>query len=481
MKPSDVIYRKKPRPRRRKGASDASDRRGVLEGAAGAAGAAAGHGGVAGGSSPASAAGSSTAGHKGVAGGFSPASGTSSSTAGSSTAGHVDMAGGFSPASGTGSSAAGSSAAGHGGVAGGFSPASAASSSAGTSGSKDAYLRYVGRKRVAVISMAALLIVVALWSISIGAREMSLVETISAVIGFSDQQDMVVVWNLRMPRVLAAIVGGIALSLAGCAFQATLRNPLASASTLGVSQGAAMGASIAIIFFGAGTAAVTEGTALSSNPYLTAICAFCGAMLSTLVILGLFRLREMTPVSIVLAGVALSALFTGVTTLIQYFADDSQVAAVVFWTFGDLSRVDYRQLALMAAVTLVSAIYFMAGRWNLNAIESGEVSAHGLGVDVRRTRMLGMLVASAAASCVIAFCGTINFIGLVAPHVMRRIIGSDYRFLLPASAFAGGVLLLLSDIIARTAMSPLILPISAITSFVGAPMFIYLLFKGVRR
>ena len=178
-------------------------------------------------------------------------------------------------------------------------------------------------------------------------------------------------------------------------------------------------------------------------------------MLSTVVILLLSRVREMTPESIVLLGVALSALFTAGTTIVQYFAEDSQVAAVVFWTFGDLGRVSRSQLAVMALVTVVSA--------------------------VNGVRLANMLVASAAASTVIAFCGIVNFVGLVAPHVMRRVLGADYRFLLPASALAGAGMLLVSDILCHVVVSPLILPISAITSFVGAPIFIYLLFRGVSR
>lgn len=349
------------------------------------------------------------------------------------------------------------------------------------SSTTEAYVAYIARKRAVVVATFVLLVLVAVLSASIGASDMSFTELIAAVFGFGNSQDMIVVWNLRMPRVLTAMIGGLALAVAGCAFQATLRNPLASASTLGVAQGAAMGASIAIILMGgsAGTAA-SAGT-ISTNPYITALLAYIGAMTSTLVILGLFKLRDMSPEAIVLAGVALSALFTGITTIIQYFADDSQVAAVVFWTFGDLGRANYQQIAIMGVVTLLCVIYFFFNRWNLNAVETGEVSAQGLGVNVRLQRAIGMLLASASASCVIAFCGTINFVGLVAPHIMRRLVGSDYRFLLPASAFAGAVLLLLGDIVARVAIPPLILPISAITSFIGAPMFVYLLFKGVRR
>ena len=284
-----------------------------------------------------------------------------------------------------------------------------------------------------------------------------------------------------MPRILTAIVGGIALALAGCAFQSVLRNPLASASTLGISQGAAFGASIAIIVLGVGSSSVAYEGLGASNPYLTVICAFLGAIASTIAILALSRFRDMTPESIVLAGVALSALFTGATALIQYFAEDTQVAAVVFWTFGDLGRASYREIAIMAVIAAASFVFFYCNRWNFNAMESGEGTAHGLGLNVRRTRLLGMIVGAFAASSVIAFCGTINFIGLVAPHIMRRFIGSDYRYLLIASAFAGAGILLLSDIIARMALVGVVLPISAITSFVGAPLFLYLLMRGAHR
>ncbi len=126
----------------------------------------------------------------------------------------------------------------------------------------------------------------------------------------------------------------------------------------------------------------------------------------------------------------------------QYFAEDTQVAAVVFWTFGDLGRVTYRELPIIAIVTAASAVFFMLNRWNYNAMESGEGSAHGLGVNVNRVRLSNMLIGTLVSATVIAFCGTINLIGLVAPHIMRRILGSDYRYLLPASAIAGAVVLL---------------------------------------
>ena len=351
------------------------------------------------------------------------------------------------------------------------------------SGIEGAYSGYIRHKRLVMAALVAVVCGLAIWSMGIGSLELSPTEVVAGMFGQSTSQVNTVVQNMRLPRVLTAVIAGIALALAGCAYQSTLRNPLASASTLGIAQGAAFGASIAIIVISGGgveNSVAYEGVT-NADPISTAICAFVGAMLSTAIILALSRFREMTPESIVLLGVALSALFTAGTTMVQYFAEDSQVAAVVFWTFGDLSRVTKPQIALMAAVTALSAIFFFVNRWNYNAIEGGEGLAHGLGVPVSQVRLASMVVASAAASTVIAFCGIINFVGLVAPHIMRRLLGADYRYLLPASALAGAGLLLASDMLCHVIVAPLILPISAITSFVGAPIFIYLLFKGVSR
>lgn len=346
---------------------------------------------------------------------------------------------------------------------------------------REAYAGYVKHKLLVIFACVIVVLALAVASTMYGSAGLALPDVLAALLGQGDQYAMTVIWGLRMPRILTAIVGGIALALAGCAFQSVLRNPLASASTLGISQGASFGAAIAIIILSSHTAsAAFEGVA-AANPYVTMACAFLGAMASTVIILMLSRFRDMTPESIVLAGVALSALFTGATAVIQYFAEDTQVAAVVFWTFGDLSRVSYRELAIMTAITAASAIFFAANRWNYNAIESGEGTAHGLGLNVRSTRLASMLVGALVASSIIAFCGTINFIGLVAPHIMRRFLGNDYRFLLPASAVAGAGILLLSDLLARAIAAPAVLPISAITAFVGAPVFLYLLMKGMRK
>lgn len=347
-------------------------------------------------------------------------------------------------------------------------------------GVKAAYASYTRRKLLIIAAFVIILVALSLFALSVGSKNLSASEVVGALFGQGEAQARQIIWNLRMPHILTALLGGIALALAGCALQSVLGNPLASPSTLGISQGAAFGASLAIIVFGAGTAGAQEGV-MFTNATLTAVLAFFGALISTLIVLGISKLRNLSPESIVLAGVALSALFAGATAMIQYFATDTQVAAVVFWTFGSLRRTGATEISIIAIVTAASAVFFWFNRWNFNAMESGEYSAHSLGVNVTNTRAVSMIVATVAASTVIAFCGTINFVGLVAPHVMRRFIGSDYRFLLPASALAGAILLLASDLIASSVVPGAILPISSITAFVGAPLFIYLLLKGLHR
>ena len=183
----------------------------------------------------------------------------------------------------------------------------------------------------------------------------------------------------------------------------------------------------------------------------------------------------------VLAGVALGSLFTAGTMFLQYFADDVQLAAMVFWTFGDVARAGWNELGVMTTVTGVAALFFMFNAWNYNAVDAGDETALSLGVQVRRVRFLGMLLASLITAVAVAFMGIIGFIGLIAPQMMRRILGVDHRFLIPASAVAGAALLLFADTMARTLISPVVLPVGAITSFFGAPLFLFILAKGYSR
>lgn len=348
----------------------------------------------------------------------------------------------------------------------------------GTIQQGNTYRKYIRFKQLFLLLMVAIVAVVALVAIGCGSSGLTIPQVVQTLLGRGDKQSNVIVFNLRLPRTVTAIVGGIGLASVGCVMQSILRNPLASSSTLGVSQGAAFGAAFAIIALGAGMQHQTLDGVGISNPYSVSVCAFIGSMLSTSVVLGLSRFKRITPQTMILSGVALSSLFSGGTTLLQYFADDVKVAAVVFWTFGNLGSTSWREILIMTVVVTASMIYFMLNRWNYNALQSGEDTAKGLGVNTNRFLLSSMVICSVTASVIVSYCGIINFIGLIAPHLMRRVVGSDYRYLLPASALMGSVLLLLSDTVARLVVQPVILPIGAITSFLGAPLFLYLIFKG---
>ncbi|SHI64279.1 iron complex transport system permease protein [Desulfofundulus thermosubterraneus DSM 16057] len=343
----------------------------------------------------------------------------------------------------------------------------------------ESYLKYTQRKVFIICLLVLLTALLGVYAINAGSAELSPAQVLLTLLGKAEGRLNIIIWNIRLPRVLAAVTAGVGLSVAGCVMQNLLRNPLASPFTLGISQGAAFGAAVAIIALGAGSTHSTSADAvIINNPYLVTISAFVGAMATTLVVLFLAQARGVTPEAMVLAGVALGSLFSAATVILQFFASDVQVASIVFWTFGDIGRASWRDLEIMAAVTGAALLYFMANRWNYNALDGGEETAKGLGVDVERIRLTGMFVASLVTAVTVSFLGIIGFIGLVGPHMMRRVLGVDHRFLIPASSVMGGLLLLASDTLARTIISPVVLPVGAITSFMGAPLFLYLLSRG---
>jgi iron complex transport system permease protein len=323
------------------------------------------------------------------------------------------------------------------------------------------------------------LLLFGLFSLSIGGHKLSLSTIYQALIGKGGNTAELIIWNIRLPRILAAIIAGISLAVSGAVMQCTLRNPLASPYTIGISHGAMFGAAVAIILFGIGGAEST-GKIFINSPYLITVFAFLGSFVAVLVILLLAKLKNFAPETIILAGVTMSSLFTAGTMVMQYFANDLQLAAMVYWSFGDLGRPHWVEVGIMAVFMILSVAYFIYKRWDYNALESGEESAKSLGVNTKKTRLLGMLVASLLVSVNVAFLGIIGFVGLICPHLVRILIGGDYRFIIPISALIGALLLLISDTVARTIISPIILPVGILTSFLGAPVFLYLLIKRYR-
>ncbi len=343
------------------------------------------------------------------------------------------------------------------------------------------YHRAIRKKWAIILGLFIVMLFFMVISVNAGSSSMSPWEVLKTIVGAGDERSFVVVWRIRMPRVIAAVVAGSGLSIAGCVMQTCLKNPLASPSTLGVSAAAVFGANLAIISLGAGTVLNTASDAVAiNNPYLVTICAFVCSFGAVLLILSLSKLRGFSPESIVLAGVALSSLFSAGTTIIQYFGDDVRIAAALFWTFGDLGRISWMEVAILTVITGISMIYFLLMRWNYNALANGEETAKSLGVKTFQVRFWGLMIASLITAVSVSFMGMIGFIGLIGPQIMKRVLGSDHRFLIPGSALMGAIILLLADTGARTIISPIILPVGAITSLLGAPMFFYMLLKGKR-
>ncbi len=345
------------------------------------------------------------------------------------------------------------------------------------------YLRYVNWKTAVITGIFLLSIIAVVVSISLGAANLGLIDVARSLAGMSvSKRCDVIVWNIRLPQTLTAFITGAGLAVSGAVMQAVLRNPLGSPFTLGISHAAAFGAAFSVMILGSGIMTSSAADTIQiTSPFVTTVTAFFFSILAAVIIVAVSRLRGATPEIMILTGVALGAFFTAATMFLQFFADDVQLAAMVFWTFGDTARASFKELGFITLITLAISFYFLLNSWNYNAIDAGDETARGLGIPLDRVRMIGMLCSSLVTAAIISYLGIIGFVGLVVPHMARRIIGADYRFLLPASFLGGGFLLLVSDTVARLIILPHILPVSVLTAFLGAPIFLYLILKGYHR
>ena len=278
--------------------------------------------------------------------------------------------------------------------------------------------------------------------------------------------------SVRVPRVLCAALTGAALSLCGAAMQGLLRNPLADGSTLGVSSGASLGAVVAIAF----------GLEFPGLPFAgTMVLAILFAFLSLVIIMALaYRFdNALSTNTIVLIGIIFSMFANAVISLVVTFASD-RLRSITFWTMGSLAGSGYKNAAVLGAVLLAGSVLLLRRARELNAFAVGEDNARGVGVDVKRVRIEVLITVSALIGVCVSIGGSIAFVGLVAPHVVRMLTGPNHRRLLPAVLFGGAVFLMLADLIARTLLSPLELPIGVVTSFVGAILFVVIFYRSRR-
>ena len=274
---------------------------------------------------------------------------------------------------------------------------------------------------------------------------------------------------VRTPRVICVALSGAALSLCGAAMQGLLRNPLADGSTLGVSSGASLGAVIAIAF---------EIT-LPSVPFAgTMALAMLFAFLSMMLILALaYRLdRMLSTNTIILMGIVFSMFINSIIALVVTFASD-KVKHITFWTMGSLAGSSYRNALVLSVALLLAGTVILRYARELNAFAIDEENARNIGVDIKRVRLTILVAVSALIGVCVSIGGSIGFVGLVTPHIVRMLTGPNHRKLLPASLFGGACFLMVADLIARILLNPLELPIGVVTSFIGAPVFVYIFYR----
>jgi iron complex transport system permease protein len=279
----------------------------------------------------------------------------------------------------------------------------------------------------------------------------------------------VIVWDIRLPYALMAVAVGLALGLAGAEMQTVLANPLASPFTLGLSSAAAFGAALAIVLDW-GLPGLPSAWAVPAN-------AFVFAMASALLLDLVARWGGMSASGVVLFGIALVFSFNALVSLLQFVATAEALQGLVFWTMGSLSRATWPKVAGLTAALALVLPFSLRNAWRLTALRLGEDRAASFGVDVRRLRLGALLRISLLAALSVAFVGSIGFIGLVAPHIARRLVGDDHRFYLPAAALTGALVLSLASVASKTLIPGVIIPVGIVTSLVGIPFFLAIVLR----
>lgn len=285
----------------------------------------------------------------------------------------------------------------------------------------------------------------------------------------ADAGTRVIVWDIRLPYALMAVVVGFALGLAGAEMQTILNNPLASPFTLGVSSAAAFGAALAIVL-GIGVPGIPDQWFISAN-------AFIFALFAALMLDGITRWTRVATSGVVLFGIALVFTFNALVSMMQFIASEDTLQGLVFWTMGSLARASWDKLGILLGVFAVLLPLSMMSSWKLTALRLGEDRAVSFGIDVRRLRLTTLLRISILSALAVAFVGPIGFIGLVAPHIARMIFGEDHRFYLPASALIGALVLSMASVASKNLIPGMIIPVGIVTSLVGVPFFLSIILR----
>lgn len=337
-----------------------------------------------------------------------------------------------------------------------------------------AYSAQIARRYSMIALVFSLLVVSFLLDIATGPGNYSL-STVFDVLSDPMSHGVrlkVIVWDYRLPVAITAVIVGALLAVAGAQMQTILNNPLAEPFTLGVSAAASFGASLAIVL---GISIIP-----AVGPLLVTMNAFVFALLTCGFILLATRLKGVGSETMILFGIAIFFTFSALLALMQYMASEDQIARIVFWMMGSLSRASWEKIGLGALLLAIAIPFSLYRTWPMTALRMGEATAESMGVDVARLRVEMLICISLLAATAVSFVGTVGFVGLVGPHIARLLVGEDQRYFVPLSALVGALVLSLTSLISKTITPGIIYPIGIITSLIGVPVFVSIII-GTRR
>ena len=339
--------------------------------------------------------------------------------------------------------------------------------------SAEKYINITKKKYVYLLGFSIFLALLFMIDISSGASDYTIIQILKTLFDADAMsiQMNVVIWDLRMPIAVMAILIGMSLSLAGAQMQTILNNPLADPFTLGIASAASFGAALAIV--------LGQGLPVGGQYMITAN-AFFFAFATSMALYAITRLRGVSSETMILVGIALMFTFGALLALLQYGSNETQLQQLIFWTMGSLGKSTWIKVLVSATLLVGSISFFYRNVWNMTALRLGDEKAQSMGVDVKKLRLKMLFVISLLSALSVSYVGVVGFVGLVGPHIARLIVGEDQRYFLPMSALAGAVLMSATSIISKTLVSGVIFPIGIITSLVGIPFFISLILKSRR-
>ncbi len=339
----------------------------------------------------------------------------------------------------------------------------------------DDYSKYIRRKWLFIFTCLILIVIAVGYALSVGDYPIDFFDCYRVIwdhiwgnVPDELKLEDSIIFTLRLPKLAVAILAGAALAVAGVVMQSTLMNPLADSYTTGVSSGASLGATISVVL---------GFSIFNIEQYGTILNAFVFSLIPMAVIVGISRIKNASPTTMIMGGIAVMYLFNAFTTVFTLMADPNQLSDLYRWTVGSLGFASADDVPIIAMFVIPIMIILMLMTHRLNALASGDESAKALGIDAERLRRICLVLVALMTAAVVSFTGLIGFVGLVAPHIVRIFIGADNRFLLPSSAAFGALLLIVSDLIGRTIMAPAILQVGVVMAFLGGPLFLWLILR----